>query len=177
MTPKSAQRLLFLFLTALIIIFQKYFLLFYIAVFYASFEFLNQNRKYNALKRRHIYNWLFIAFLAFVVLVRIEVFYSSKTTEYHLNTLEHLFFAIIICLIINIYFVIFAVFQKNTIIKLLSVFLIFNLIGLINEYFQNYFQPGNYFYLLKGNNIKDITINLLGSTIFSLASINYKLKK
>lgn len=177
MKPKSIQRLIFLFLTFLIIIFQKYFLLVYAAVFYASFEYLNQNSKYNALKRRHIYNGLFIAFFAFVVFVRIKVFYFSESTEYHLNTLEHFFFAIIICLVINIYFLIFSILQRSHVMKMLSVFIVFNLIGIVNEYFQNYFQPEDYFYLLKENNIKDLMINLLGSLLFLLASIDYKFKK
>lgn len=177
MVSKNIQRSIFVFLTVLIIIFRKYFLLFYAGIFYASFEYLNQNEKYSALKRHHSYNWLFIAFLAFIVVVRIRLFHDSETIEYHLNTLEHLFFAIIICLVINVYFLIFNIMQKNAVLKIMSVFVVFNLIGIVNEYFQNYFQPENQFYILKENNLKDIVINLLGSTFFLLASVNYKFKK
>lgn len=163
-SQKNSQRLLFVFLFLLIIIIKVYVLLVYGMLFYLSYEYLNSNKNYLKIHNHTIYNWLFPGFIMFVVLVRSKWFFISESIDYHLNTLEHLFFACVLCLTLRIYFKIFNL-NVLWINSLLLVFIVFNLIGLANEYFQNFFQPTNILLLEKGD-IKDIYVNLAGSVLY-----------
>ena len=58
---------------------------------------------------------------------------------------------------------------------MLVIFILFNFIGLLNEYFQNFYSQTQLFNL-KENDIKDIFINFIGSTLFLITSIFYKIK-
>lgn len=173
---KNIQRGVFWFLISVIIFGKHYLLLMYSSLFYISFEYLNQNDNYLALKKHNVYNWIFILFLAFIVWVRTRSFSFSESTEFHLNSAEHLFFAITICILVTVYLQIFGILKKNSIRNLLLVLVVFNCIGVVNEYVQNYFRHLEVF-ILDQNNRKDILINLIGSTLFFMGSIEYKLKK
>lgn len=170
------QRILFLVLTVLIILSKVYVLLIYEAVYYGSFEYLNSNSKYRKINAYKTYNWLFIGYLAFEVLVRAHLFHFTKTTDYNINTTEHLFFTFLISLSISIYMQFFNLLQWNRLLKLIAVFVVLNFIGLINEYFQNFFQGLPIFYL-DADDRKDMTINLIGSTLFVVLSLLYKPQK
>lgn len=174
-TNKAFQRLLFLILFGLILVIKVHILLIYVVVFYLSFEYLNQHKNYLQMVFYQTYNWLFLAFLSFIILVRANLFEFSETTHYHLNSLEHLFFSGIICLILTIYLSILNVHFKTKFWYLLAIFIIFNGIGLCNEYFQNYFQHSEVF-LLKKEDCKDVIINLIGSTLFVTALLFTKIK-
>lgn len=170
-SSKNIQRLLFVLLFLSIIFIEVPILLVYETLFYFSYEYLNSNKKYSAIRNHIIYNWLFLAFLTFIIFVRSKCFFVSESFDYHLNTIEHLFFACIICLILSIYFKIFSL-KISWIKSLLLVFGIFNFIGLVNEYFQNFFQQTPVLLLEEGD-VKDIYVNLAGSGLYLvLASIS-----
>ena len=171
LSQKNSQRLLFAFLFLLIFVIKNYVLLVYGLLFYLSYEYLNNNKKYLEIRNHTIYNWLFPGFIMFVILVRSKWFFISESIDYHLNTVEHLFFASVVCLTLRIYFQIFNV-LTSTIKSLLLVFIVFNLIGLANEYFQNFFQHTPILLLEEGD-VKDIYVNLAGSVLYLvIASIS-----
>ena len=175
MNPLNIQRLLFLFLFLVTIVSGTSFLLIYEVLFYLSFEYLNSNSNYLKIKSHKFYNWLFLFFLGFIVFVRIDIFNFSKTIDYHLNSLEHLLFAFVICLTLYVYMHIFNLISSKFYLNLLVVFIAFNGIGFLNEYFQNFYQQQPIF-CLKETNIKDIIINVIGSSLVVILALFYKFK-
>lgn len=175
LSTKNSQKLFFLLLFIAIILIKVYFLLIYAALFFISFLYLNSNEKYQKLEYYKFYNWIFIVFLSFIVLVRSNLFNFAKQIKYNLNTIEHLFFAFILCLLLSIYMQLFNLIFKKYLVKMLVIFILFNFIGLLNEYFQNFYSQTQLFNL-KENDIKDIFINFIGSTLFLITSIFYKIK-
>ncbi len=173
---KNTLRIAFLILFLIIVYCKHYMLLMYSSVFYISFEYLNQNEKY--LKSRYYSwnNWISVFFLAFIVWVRTRPYQFSESSEYHLNTIEHIFFALTISLLLSVYLQLFGVFKENKIKNSILVFVAFNLIGLLNEFVQNYFRL-THFFTFEHSNIKDLTVNLIGSSLFLIFSIHYKFKK
>ncbi len=169
------QRIFFIIIFLVIIYIEFYLLLIYEFLFYLSFEYLNSNSTYLKLKYYKVYNNLFLFFLVFIVLVRCNLFNFSETVHYHLNSLEHLFFALIICLLLSIYIQIFKFPLHTTFQILIFVFITFNGIGFLNEFFQNFFQQTPIF-ILNTTDIKDLIINFIGSTFFILISMFYKIK-
>ena len=118
---------------------------------------------------------MFLSFLGFIVFVRIDIFNFSKSIDYHLNSLEHLFFAFVICLTLYVYMQIFNLISSKFYLNLLLVFIASNGIGFLNEYFQNFYQQQPIFNL-KETNIKDIIINVIGSSLVVILSLFYKFK-
>lgn len=176
MSTLKTQRLLFLILAIAVIFSGVYVLLIYEAVYYLSFEYLNSKEKYRKIKAHTIYNWLYIAYLAFEVLVRSDIFHFSERINYHVNTVEHLFFTFLISLTISIYLGLFNLLPHKYLLKLVTVFVILNVIGIINEYFQNIYQLTPIF-CLEETDIKDIVINLIGSSLFVVFSLILNRKK
>lgn len=169
------QRILFLFLTIAFISTGVYILLAYLMVYYLSFEYLNSNKKYKEISAHKIYNWLFVIYPAFILLVRGRLFNFTETVVYHLNTAEHLFFAFLICLTLSIYLQLFNFLSNNDLLKLFTVFGLLNFIGILNEYFQNFYHQLPLFHL-EQDDLKDMTVNLLGSTLFVIVSLFSKVK-
>lgn len=170
---KNIQRFLLVALCITTIFTRLYMLLACEILFYVSFEYLNSNHEYLKLSSYKIYNWLFVAFVAFVVLIRSKVLGLSDTFDFHVNTMEHLFFSGIICLTTSIYLKIFDILSDFLFMRLILIFLVFNLIGLANEFIQNLYQ-GRPFFSIEGNDIKDLIVNLFGSSLFVLISVLYK---
>jgi hypothetical protein len=175
LTVINIQRLAFLILCMATIYIRMFMLLTCEIVFYLSFEYLNKNTKYLRMPSYRIYNWLFVVFVGFVVLVRSDIFGLSKRIDYHINTLEHLFFSAILCLTTSIYLKVFNILSDSLLKRLIIVFAIFNLIGLLNEFFQNLYQDRP-FLSIEGNDIKDSIVNIVGSSMFVLISMLYKSK-
>lgn len=172
---KNIQRLLFFLLFAAVIVIKVPILLVYGALFYLSFEFLNRNQKYLKLKDHNTYNWFFLSFFVFIVLVRAKIFDVDQGVAFHLNSLEHVGFAAIVCLTLVLYLNILTNVKTGSFKVLGCIFLAFNLIGLVNEYFQNFFQQKPVF-LLQPNDIKDLVVNLIGSGVYVLSVCVSKLK-
>lgn len=138
-------------------------LYFYILFFFVSVEILLRKKSKSDTRVFKISQLIFTLFVSYVLFVRSHVFGFSNETECNLNTMEHLLFSLVICLLIYYYI---SFFCQNKIGKpvLFSV-LIFNVIGLINEFFQNYFQ-GKGIFILDEFSIKDLIVNAIGSMIF-----------
>lgn len=138
-------------------------LYFYILFFFVSVEVLLLKKKKSDTKIFKFSQFLFIVFVSYVLIVRSFAFIFSEVTNYNLNTIEHVLFAIVICLLIYFY-VLFYDHRKNLNPMFCSI-LIFNLIGLFNEFFQNYFQ-GKAVFILEDFSIKDLIANVLGTIVF-----------
>lgn len=175
LNTKNLQRLTFLILFIAAILINMYMLLASQILYYLSFEYLNSNKKYINLPLYNRYNWLFISFVVFVVVVRSDLFGFSDSVDYHINTAEHLYFCVVLCLMILIYLELFNQFSQNRILKLIVVFFILNLLGLLNEFFQNLFQLRPFF-SIEGNDIKDMIVNFIGSFLFVIISFFCKSK-
>lgn len=169
------QRILFLLITLAFISSKVYILLAYLSLYYLSFEYLNSNKKYLGMRVCKTYNWLFVIYPVFILLVRGRLFNFTETTIYHLNTAEHLFFAFLVCLLISIYMQLFNFLAHKKLLRLSTVFVLLNLIGIINEYFQNFYHKFPIFHL-EQDDLKDMTINLIGSLLFVLVSLFFKSK-
>lgn len=170
------QRILFLVLSAAFVFGKMHILLVYVTIYYLSFEYLNSNKKYLEIGLHKMYNWLYVVYLAFIVFVRSGLFKFQGAVDYNLNTAEHLFFMFLICQTVLVYMQLFNFLNANYLSRLISVFAILNLIGIINEYFQNVYQHLPVFYLEK-DDLKDLSINLIGSSLFVIISVIYNRKK
>ncbi len=176
MNALKFQRILFLLLAFAIVLSGVYVMLIYELVYYLSFEYLNSNEKYRRLESYKTYNWLFIAYMAFEVAVRTHVFKLNARMDYHVNTAEHLFFTFLISMSISIYLHFFNLLEENRLLKLLTVFVILNIIGVLNEFFQNFYQHEPLF-VLEGNDLKDLVVNVIGSSLFVIVSLIFRPKK
>lgn len=176
LSTKNFQRLLFLIFFIAIILIKTNILLIYEIVFFSSYEYLNSNKKYIQLQLHSNYNWFFLFFLGLIILVRADLFNFSDAVDYHLNSVEHLFFSFVICLLLSIYMELFEVLTNCKILKFIVIFVVFNFIGLLNEYFQNYFLHSDVL-LLKENDTKDMMINILGSFLFVIFAYIFRVKK
>jgi hypothetical protein len=175
LTTKNIQRLLFLLLFVAAILIKMYMLLASEILYYLSFEYLNSNKKYLRMPSHQRYNWFFISFVLFVVMVRADLFGFSDRVDYHINTVEHLFFSAVMCLMVLVYLQLFKMVSKQPLLKLTVVFVVLNFLGLINEFFQNLFQERPFF-SIEGNDIKDMIVNFIGSSVFVIISLLIKNK-
>jgi VanZ family protein len=140
-------------------------LYFYILVLFINVEILLSHKSKSETNIFKISQLIFIVFVSYVLFARADIWGFSDETYYNLNSLEHILFAIVISLLIYYYILFFDQKKKlNPII--LSVFL-FNSIGLINEFFQSYFQGKSVFFLDEFS-IKDLIVNVIGSAFFIL---------
>jgi hypothetical protein len=141
----------------------SYQLLYYVAVFFGSIEFLNRQKAFTDLPNVQLFNAIFAVFLVFIVLNRSRHFKMSDFTEGSLNIAEHGFFALIICLKLLLYFHLFSHFSFR--LKAIFAALIFNLIGVVNEIFQSWLNQRPLFSFIEDAR-KDLFINLLGTFLF-----------
>jgi len=162
-------RLLNILLTVVLIAFGKYVLLYYVAAMHLSLEFLNSRNLY--LQHRYkLYNFIFWGY-ELVLTERLRKFRLGETAEWLLNNAEHIAFGMIVCLKVYIYLAILVWKNDNERWKrVLLVIILFNIIGLINEYFQNLTSHRPIFVLIE-DSIKDIKMNLLGTSIFFLTAL------
>ncbi len=153
----------------LIIAFGKYNLLWYVGIMQLSLEILNTRKLYLQHPYK-IYNLIFWSY-DLVLLERLRKSHFSPPTEWLLNCAEHVVFGVIICLKIYIYAAVFT--KANTLARwkrTALAFVLFNIIGLINEIFQNLLAHRNLFVLIE-DSIKDLWMNFLGASVFVLAAL------
>jgi hypothetical protein len=127
-----------------------------------SLEILNHNKIYLAQAFYTRFNLVFVAYLILVVLDRGRKFHVNFTAEWNFNSLMHIFFALIVCFKISQYLSVFAIKTKK---KNLYIALIFNILGLINEFFQNLMCKRDIFVLIPDAQ-KDLVMNVLGTAMF-----------
>jgi hypothetical protein len=156
-------RLLILALVCWIFLHRATGLLYYAAAMIVLLEGLNGQKAFRLLPNFKIYNTLFVSYLAFVVLNRTRSFKWSERAEAIINIAEHGFFAIFICLIIWLFLNIFTkmTFRWKAIWILIS----FNIIGVLNEVFQNWLCHHELIDFIADAR-KDMIVNLLGSFLF-----------
>lgn len=148
-------------------------LFFYIIFFFLNVEILLLNKKKSNAKIFKASQVFFALFVSYVLFVRAHLCGFSLTTEYNLNTVEHLLFAFVICLMIYYYCTFFG--NIKHFISILVSVIIFNFIGLINEFFQNYFQVKPIF-TLDEFSFKDLIVNVLGTLVFIVLITLFKMK-
>jgi VanZ family protein len=138
-------------------------LLYYAAAMIVLLEGLNWQKAFRLLPNFKIYNTLFVSYLAFIMLNRTRSFKWSEPVEAILNIAEHGFFAIIVCSILWLFLNIFT--KRNFRWKAIWVLVIFNIIGVLNEVFQNWLnqQP---FWDFVADARKDMIVNALGAFLF-----------
>lgn len=135
----------------------------YILFFFLSVEILLLKKNKSETKVFKISQLIFTLFVSYVLFVRAHSWGFSEKTEYNLNTIEHLLFSIVICWLIYNYLSFFM--TKMWFNPIVLSVLLFNVIGLVNEFFQNYFQ-GKSIFILDEFSIKDLVANIFGSIIF-----------
>ncbi len=162
-------RLLNAIFIALILFTGKYALLYYVVAMHLSLEFLNTRKLYITHSYK-LYNFIFWAYEG-VLIERFRKLRLSDNTEWWLNNAEHIAFAIIICLKVYIYLsILIFIEDKNRFKRVVITVVLFNLIGLVNEYFQNVLGNRTLFVLIE-DSIKDLKMNLIGTTIFLLTAL------
>ena len=138
-------------------------LCFYILFFFVCVEILLLKKHKSETQIFKVSQLFFISFVSYVVLVRAFIPRFSDTTNYNLNTIEHVLFAIVICVLIFYYLSFYS--KNKTRNSVVFSVVIFNIIGLINEFFQNYFQ-GKAIFIIDKFSIKDLIANGFGTIIF-----------
>ena len=156
---------------------QKYYLLYYWVAMYLSLEFLNSRQEYRGQTHYKLYNVLFIAFQMLFCIDRLRTtpYKLSEWIEWQMNSVEHILFAFIICFKMVQYFNL-NVFGKIALKKqTILIFIGFNVLGILSEIFQNSLQANYSIVFWEGSltlypdTIKDLQMNLLGSTLFILS--------
>jgi VanZ family protein len=107
-----------------------------------------------------------------VLVERLRHFKMNPTAEWWLNNLEHIFFALVVGFMLYMLLAIFWLKKENQRLKrAILVFLLFNAIGLINEWNQNHLCNRPAFVLI-ADSVKDLKMNLIGSSIFFLTVLS-----
>ena len=166
-------RVLELIILSIIIFTKSYFLLAYNGVMYIFLEILNSKKVYLNQKNYKIVNALCVGYQLFITINRTRKLNFSKNTEGVINILEHIFFALIVCLLISQLLLFFKKINLNKHQEALFVFSVFNAIGVFNEFFQNIISNRTLF-IFTPDSMKDIGINLIGSLIFVVYSLIFK---
>ena len=138
-------------------------LYFYILFFFISVEVLLFKKSKSETKFFKFSQLFFTVFVSYVLFARAHIWGFSIETDYNLNTIEHIFFSLAICLLIYFYTSFYS--NKKMLNPIFFSVSIFNLIGLINEFFQNDYQ-GKSIFVLDEFSVKDLIVNALGSIVF-----------
>lgn len=162
-------RTLNLILTLVFIFLGKYPFLVYIFINQILLEILNSNARYKS----HPYKWYNAIFLSYelVLLERLRHFKMNPLAEWWLNNLEHICFALVIGFI---FYILIAIYwlkdDKQRLQRGLVVAIVFNAVGFINEWNQNR-QAGRPVFQLIEDSVKDLKMNLIGTSILLIAII------
>jgi hypothetical protein len=112
--------------------------------------------------RGHFYNYVFRYFPE-------NDFYFSKTVETGINMFEHFMFAIMVCSQLYFFIQMQKWWKPSPLQAGLTVMVLFNIIGLANESFQNLWSQ-RAFFDMQADARKDLLMNLCGSLVFLLIS-------
>jgi hypothetical protein len=172
MLMKTFYSFLILILFGILIFTGKYNYLYYAAVMIGSILFLNRQKTFNELLNYGSINAIFYGYLTFIVFNRTRSVKFSEFTEGGINIAEHGFFALVICLKLFVYLHLFTTFTFRK--KAIFAASLFNVIGVLNEAFQNWLNHRPLFVFIADAR-KDLVVNLLGSFLFLLL-FNYATK-
>ncbi len=152
-------------------------ILYYLPVMWCSIEYLNRQPRFLQQFNAGIINFVFAAYVFFICIDRGRPFQFNDTIELIINSIEHVLFGLIICMKAAIYLSIFS--NKPLLSKpeLISIAVIFNIFGFLNEFFQNWYkhQP---LLQLNFDSRKDILMNIIGSVLLIIlyARINHRIQ-
>jgi CDP-diglyceride synthetase len=155
-------RLICLFCLAIILFNQAWSLLIYWSAMLISIEVLNRSVSFTQDVYYRKYNLLFISYLVLVVIDRTRKFTFGETPDYWFNCFMHLAFGMIVCLKVKQYL---RISNAQSTYNLIYIFLIFNVIGILNEVMQNALCHRALF-LFIADSQKDVCMNVLGSLGF-----------
>ena len=151
-------------LLLLIIIFyvKNWTLLPYWTAMMVSLEILNRNKRYINQPFYRFYNTLFMGYLILVVWDRTRSYHVGDGVEWVFNSLMHILFGLVVCFKISQYMAVFNFKFKN---RILYIALIFNILGVLNEFMQNVMCHREPFVLIPDAQ-KDLVMNVVGTLIF-----------
>ena len=161
-------RILNILLTLVFIATGNYHLILYIGINQILLEVLNAQPLY----KTHPYKWFNLIFWSYelVLVERLRHFKMHPLAEWWLNNLEHIFFAIVIGFILYLFLAIFWLKKDSQrLLRAILVAVLFNAIGVINEWNQNYMAHRPVFAFID-DSIKDLKMNLIGTSIFFLTA-------
>jgi len=171
-------KLFLLFAAALlmwILLSKVYMLLYYWAALVAIVIFLHTRSGY----KKQPYKWLnllFFLYMLFIVWERTRGHKFAETPELIINDAEHILFAVIISLLIAL---LLGMYPKNNYTRLVNIVItvaIFNIIGVINECFQNMLAARPLFVFIPDSK-KDLLMNVIGSVVFVLLALLFWKRK
>jgi hypothetical protein len=164
-------RLLSLVLLARILFTSHNMLLAYWAALIFSVGYLNTRQEFVANIR--LYNALFFIYLLFIVALRTTGTSKNQSIVYVVNVFEHLVFAFIISFKISLYLTLFK--ATNTLKEIARYCLcavLFNIVGFMNEIYQNLAKGLPPFKFSYGSKI-DMLVNVVGSVLFVATAYVY----
>jgi hypothetical protein len=127
-----------------------------------SLEILNRQKNYLAQRYYRIFNTLFVGYLISVVVDRSRIFRLRYRWEWCINSGMHILFALIVCFKISQYMMVFNIKTKH---RNLYIALIFNILGLLNEFLQNAMCQRDILFLIPDAQ-KDLVMNMIGTVAF-----------
>lgn len=128
--------------------------------------FLNSNAAYKAQHYRLTNAFMFL-YVLFITWERTRHYKFSATAELVVNDAEHILFALLICFIFNFLLSLKKAQALSFTQKLLITIVSFNLVGVLNEGFQNLLGHRPLFVMIDDSK-KDILMNVIGSVVFVL---------
>lgn len=163
-------------LSIILIYFSGYWIIYsYQAVLIIIVEILNRQKNY-ILKNGKYWNWFYLLYLVFITLERGKWLVFKGIASDLINILEHMFFALLVCSQLYFLLELIKFFQNKNIYKLVAVFILFNIIGIVNELYQNVLSNLELFEMVY-DSWKDLQVNFLGGSISLLILYVSRLKK
>ena len=149
-------------LLSIIVYLKNWTLLPYWSAMLVSLEILNHNKRYLQQVHYRLYNAFFIGYTMLVVWDRTRTYHVGEAIEWSFNSLMHILFGLIVCFKISQYLVIF---DKHIKHRTLFIALCFNVLGVFNEYLQNFMSQRDLFVLIPDAR-KDMGMNVIGTLVF-----------
>lgn len=147
----------------------------YALFMWAMSELLNSRDSYRQLPYHRAYNALFVGLLLFTTLDRSRKSVIPAVWEYTLDISVHFLFSTISILLICLLAIVFLKGRtiKPTSLVIMAVVL-FNIIGVVNEFYQNMFKPKHVdFWVIDNESKLDLTVNLLSSMVYIIWSYRF----
>ena len=157
-----------------ILISKVYMLLYYWGALLALVSFLNSRPKY----KQQPYKWVNLVFFVYMLLIvweRTRHYKFAELSELLINDAEHLFFALVISMLIVMMLVTTTKMVFN--IKTIAItVVVFNAVGVVNEVFQNLLASRPLFTFIPDSK-KDLLMNVFGTIAFIALALLLQKKK